>query len=204
MKSLSMSIPTSWSRIAARGAVLAALAGVGLATAVHAQGTDHNAAHGAGTAHAKHAHPAAHGHGGLHAVHARMHGGDGPGMAMRMGERMLDRVQATPEQRAQIRKIMESAQADLRAGRESGRAQREKLGELLAKPEIDAAAVEAARQQLVAQHDAASKRMTQALVDAGRVLTPEQREKLAVHGKQRREMMHRHHQERRALEAPKS
>jgi Spy/CpxP family protein refolding chaperone len=46
--------------------------------------------------------------------------------------------------------------------------------------------------------------MTQALVDAGRVLTPEQREKLAAHAKQRRDMMHRHHQERRALEAPKS
>ena len=199
-----LSFLTSWSRTAARVTVLAALTAAGLATAVHAQGTDHGAAHGAGPAQTERAQPAARGQAGPHAVHGRMHGGDGPGMEMRMGERMLDRVQATPEQRAQIRKIMESAQADLRAGRESGRAQREKMGELLAKPEIDAAAVEAARQQLVAQHDAASKRVTQALVDAGRVLTPEQREKLAALGKQRREMMQRHHQERRSLEAPKS
>ncbi len=200
MKSSSFS--SRWSRTAARVTVLAALAGAaaGLATAVHAQ----SAGPGASAAHATHGHSAGHGYGGMRAMHARMHGGDGAGMEMRMTERMLDRVQATPEQRAQVRKIMEAAQADLRSGREAGRASREKVAELLAKPEIDAAAVEAARQQLVAQHDAASKRMTQALVEAGRVLTPEQREKLAAHAKQRRDMMHRHHQEHRAHEAPKS
>lgn len=192
MKTLSPNASlTGFARTAASLVVLAAL---GVGTVAHAQG----AMHGAGHAHALH------GPGGMHAMHGRMHGGDGTGMEMRGFERMLDRVQATPEQRTQIRKIMESARADVRAGREAGRAERGKLAELLARPEIDAAAVEAARQQLVARHDAASKRMTQALVEAGRVLTPEQREKLAAQAQQRRDMMHRHHQERRALEAPKS
>jgi protein CpxP len=184
----------SFTRLARVAAGLAAVAALGLGTAAHAQG----AMHGAGHAHAPH------GPGGMQAVRGGMHGGGGAGMEMRGFERMLDRVQATPEQRAQIRKIMESAQADVRASHEAGRAQRGKMAELLARPEIDAAAVEAARQQLVARHDAASKRMTQALLEAGRVLTPEQREKLAAQAQQRREMMHRHHQERRALEAPKS
>ena len=183
-------------RTVGRVAALVAITGAafGLTTAAHAQGAMHGASHAS----------AMHGHGDMHARHARMHGGDGPGMEMRMAERMLDRVQATPEQRAQVRKIMEAARSDLLASREAGRAQREKVAELLARPEIDAAAVEAARQQLMVQHDASSKRMTQALVDAGRVLTPEQREKLSAQAKQRRDMMHRHHQERRALEAPKS
>ena len=191
MKTLSpVASLTGFARTAASLVVLAAL---GVGTAAHAQG----AMHGASLAHAPH------GPGGMHAMHGRMHG-QGAGMEMRGFERMLDRVQATPEQRAQIRKIMESARADVRASHEAGRAQRGKMAELLARPEIDAAAVEAARQQLVSQHDAVSKRMTQAMVEAGRVLTPEQREKLAAQAQQRREMMHRHHQERRALEAPKS
>ncbi len=137
-----------------------------------------------------------------HSAGSRMHGEGG--MPMRMAERTLDRVDATPEQRAQIRKIMESARTDLRAGHEAARGQRGKLAELLAQPQVDAAAVEALRKEMVARHDAASKRMTQAMLDAGSVLTPEQRQKLAAHTQQRREMMHRHHQERRALEAPKS
>lgn len=189
MKSLFPSI-----RLARTAASLAALITLGVGTAAHAQG----AMHGAGPGHAMQ------GPGGMHAAHGRMHGGDGAGMEMRGFERMLDRVQATPEQRAQIRKIMESARADLRAGGEASRAQRGKMAELLAQPQIDAAAVEAARQQQVARHDAASKRVTQAMVEAGRVLTPEQRQKLAAHTTQMHEMMQRHRHERRALEAPKS
>lgn len=182
-------------RAVGRLTVLLAIAGAafGLTTAAHAQGAMPGASH----------QPSMQGHGDMRAMHARMHGGDEGGMEMRMMERMLDRVQATPEQRAQVRKIMEAARADLRSVREAGRAHREKVAELLAKPEIDAVAVEAARQQLMTQQDAASKRMTQALVEAGRVLTPEQREKLAAHAKQHRDMMQRHHQERRGLEAPK-
>jgi hypothetical protein len=50
----------------------------------------------------------------------------------------------------------------------------------------------------------ASKRRLQAMVDAAKVLTPEQRKQLAERMSQRGDMMERHHRERRALEAPKS
>ena len=67
-----------------------------------------------------------------------------------------------------------------------------------------ARAVEQVRQKMLAQHDQASKRRMQAMVDAARVLTPEQRKQLAERMSQRRDMMERHQHERRALEAPKS
>jgi Spy/CpxP family protein refolding chaperone len=50
------------------------------------------------------------------------------------------------------------------------------------------------------QHDQSSRRWTQAMLDASAVLTPDQRKQLAERMKQRRELMQRHMQERRALE----
>jgi Spy/CpxP family protein refolding chaperone len=114
-------------------------------------------------------------------------------------------VKATPEQRAQIQKIMESARTDLQAQREAGKALRTQLMQAMAQPNIDANAVEQVRQRMMAQHDQVSKRRMQAMVDAARVLTPEQRRQLAERMAQRRSMMERHERERRALDAaPKS
>jgi Spy/CpxP family protein refolding chaperone len=75
---------------------------------------------------------------------------------------------------------------------------------LLTQPDIDPKAIEDLRAQAMARHDAASKRMTQAMVEASQVLTPAQRQQIAQHVEQRREMMRRHHDERRAHEAPRS
>ena len=75
---------------------------------------------------------------------------------------------------------------------------------LFAQPTVDAAAVEALRQQQLAMHDAASKRMTTAMLEISRVLTPEQRKQMADYMTQRSEMMQRHQRERQAVEAPKS
>lgn len=138
-----------------------------------------------------------------------MHHGAGPGMggpaaAMHLSERLLDEVNATPEQRAQIRQIMQGASTDMKARHESRRALRDQAMKLLAQPNVDAAALEALRQQMLAQHDQSSKRTMQAMIDASRVLTPEQRVKLADGMKQRRDMMQRHQRERSAMEAPKS
>lgn len=144
--------------------------------------------------------------GGRHGGHGPMMGADGmrgPGMAM--GERMLDRVKATPEQRSQIHQIMDTARKDLQAQHEAGRALRDQQMQLFTQPNVDANAAEALRQKQLAQHDQASKRMMQAMLDASRVLTPEQRAQLASDLKQRRDMMERHQRERRALDpAPKS
>lgn len=140
---------------------------------------------------------------GLSAAHAgpRGHGPaevgqmDGRGM-----ERMLDAVNATAEQRAQIRQIHETARADMRAQHETQRGLREQMRQLFTQPTVDANAVEALRQQMMAGHDRRSQRMTQAMVEASRVLTPEQRRQIGERMQRRSEMMRRHHEERRSLD----
>ena len=138
---------------------------------------------------------------------AGMHGGHGAGMGgmgMQMPERMLDQVNATPEQRTQIKQIMQAAATDMKAQHESGRALRDQAMQLFTQPNVDANAVEGLRQKMLSQHDQTSKRMMQAMLDSSKVLTPEQRLKLADMQKQRRDMMERHQRERNAMPAPKS
>ena len=116
--------------------------------------------------------------------------GGGPGMMGGMlHERALDAVNATAEQRTQIRQIMDAARTELRAQHDASRALRDQAVQLFTQPTVDARAAEALRQQMSAQHDQASKRMLQAMLDVSRVLTPEQRAKLAELHAQRRSMM---------------
>jgi len=72
--------------------------------------------------------------------------------------------------------------------------------ELFAQPTIDANAVEALRQKMLAEHDRTSKRITQAMLDSSQVLTPQQRAQLAEKMKARRDMMQRQMRERRELD----
>ncbi len=133
------------------------------------------------------------GHGG--------HGGHGMGMFDgRHAERMLDAVNATPDQRTQITQIMAAAKTDMAAQRDAGRKLHEQSQAAFAQPTVDARAVETLRQQMLAQHDLASKRMTQVMLDVSRVLTPEQRKTLADRMAQRRAMIERHQAERGAME----
>jgi Spy/CpxP family protein refolding chaperone len=101
-------------------------------------------------------------------------------------DRVLRGLDATEAQRAEITKIAQAAAVDLKGQREAGRALREKSAALFVAPVVDAAAVESLRQQMVAQHDATSRRMSQALVDVSKVLRPEQRVKLAERFKHHR------------------
>jgi protein CpxP len=107
-----------------------------------------------------------------------MGGPGGPGMGHRI-ERMLDQLDVTEAQRTQIKQITQLAEADLRAQHEAGRALREQALALMTAPTLDAAAAEALRQQMLARHDQSSRRMMQAMLDIGNVLTPAQRTKLA-------------------------
>jgi Spy/CpxP family protein refolding chaperone len=132
-----------------------------------------------------------------------MHGGPammGLPMHGRMLDRMLDSVSATADQRTQIKQIAVAAAADLKGQRDAGRALRQQAATLFAQPVVDAKAAEALRQQMLVQHDKASSRMLQAMLDVSRVLTPEQRKTLADRMAQRRDMMQRHWQERQQLE----
>lgn len=100
--------------------------------------------------------------------------------------RLLDQADASPAQRAQIKQIVDKAQADLKAMHEQGRSLHEQGLKIWAQPVLDAAAAEKLRQQMLAQHDQASKRLLQAMLDVGKVLTPEQRAKVA-------DLMQKHH-----------
>ena len=111
-------------------------------------------------------------------------------------EHMLEAVDATDAQRAQIKQIMQAARADLKGQMDAGRKLHEQGLALFTAPNIDAVAIEAVRQQAQAQREVASKRMSQAMIDAARVLTPEQRAKFAEKMKKRQARMMEHMQER--------
>lgn len=122
-------------------------------------------------------------------------GPDAEGMTMfggspRQLDRMLDGLNATDPQRAQIRQIAMAAAADLKTQRDAGHGLREKGMQLFTAPTVDAAAAEALRQQMSAQREQAGKRMLQAMIDVANVLTPEQRAKFGERMKERRAMMH--------------
>ena len=120
-----------------------------------------------------------------------MHGGDdgdrhhgmGPGMMFRGSpERigrgvdfMLDGLHPSDAQRSQIKQIAVQAAADLKAQAAAGAGLRRRGMEIFTAPTVDAVAAEQLRQQMLQQHDQISRRVTQAMLDIARVLTPEQR-----------------------------
>jgi Spy/CpxP family protein refolding chaperone len=116
-------------------------------------------------------------------------------------DHLLTSVKATDAQRAQIKQITQAAAADLKAQHEAGHKLHEQGMALFTQPTVDPVAAEALRQQMLAQHDQASKRVLQAMLDISKVLTPEQRQQLAERLKKRHEMMRRHHHERAELDA---
>ena len=123
--------------------------------------------------------------GGHHGMGGGMMMGGSPERMGRMVDRMLDGLNATDAQRSQIKQIVQAAAADLKSQRDAHRALRQQGMQIFTAPNVDANAAEALRQQMLAQHDQVSKRMTQAMVDISRVLTPEQKAKIAEHLQQR-------------------
>ena len=115
--------------------------------------------------------------------------GGSPEHMGRSVDHLLDGLGATDAQRTQIKQIAQAAAVDLKAQREGTRALRDKSREIFAAPTVDAAAAESVRQQLVVKHDENSRRMLQAMLDVSRVLTPEQRAKMAKRMKLRSDHM---------------
>ena len=90
----------------------------------------------------------------------------------------LDRVDATDEQREAVRTIVGHAFDDLSGAVGEHRALRREWLTELERPELDAAALEALRARHVALVDGKSRRALEAIVEAGTVLTAEQRAEL--------------------------
>ncbi len=108
-------------------------------------------------------------------MQARWGGGGGHGG---MG-RVLYQLDLTDEQEDKIFEIMDGVRGEVRPLMREFRDTREDLVEILSAETIDRQAVETLRTERVASLDDASKTMSEALLDAAEVLTPEQRAELA-------------------------
>lgn len=100
---------------------------------------------------------------------------------------MLADINASEAQQTRIADIVAATMKEMAPLREKHREARQSVMELLAKPNVDRAALEAIRAQEIQAADAMSKRFVQSLADVAEVLTPEQRAQLADKMKQRRE-----------------
>lgn len=112
------------------------------------------------------------------AAHPAAEGDDAgarPGFMARRLERVLERVGATPEQRAQVKTIWDGLRPQIKAVHEQRRAVRKQMMAAITAPSIDAGAVEKLRRETMTLADRASALMTQGLVATSQVLTPEQR-----------------------------
>lgn len=92
--------------------------------------------------------------------------------------RMLDRLDATPEQKEKVTAIVTKALADLEPIRNGRTAFRDDAAKLLKAEKVDRTELEKLRSKQLAQADTASKRITQAVADAADVLSPKQRAEL--------------------------
>lgn len=128
--------------------------------------------------------------------HAQPFGRHGGGPGMEGGphmEHMLELVDASDAQRAQIKQIMDAARADIKPQRDTLQQLHQQGMALLTAPTVDANAVEALRVQSQAPREQIGRRMSQALVAAANVLTPEQRSKLGARmAKMQSRMAERH------------
>jgi Spy/CpxP family protein refolding chaperone len=123
---------------------------------------------------------------GLH--HIAWHGGGfmrGPltaaqieDRADRMVRHVAIEVDATAEQQDKLRAVVKAAVKDIVPMREKVHAARAQARTLLTEPTINRAEIERLRADQIALADAFSKRVAQALGDAGEVLTVEQRKKI--------------------------
>ena len=88
----------------------------------------------------------------------------------------LSKTDATAEQKKKVAEILQSAMKDMKPFRDQRVENRKALEAAMQAPTLDAARIEQLRAEQVKIADASSKRFTQALVDAGNVLSPAQRQ----------------------------
>jgi periplasmic protein CpxP/Spy len=99
--------------------------------------------------------------------------------ADRMIRHLAIEIDATTEQQDKLRAVVGGAVHDLLPMREKLLAARATARDLLTQQTIDRGTIEKFRADQIAVHDAASKRLVQAVADAAEILAPEQRRKLS-------------------------
>ena len=101
---------------------------------------------------------------------------------------VLGRAGANPEQRQKVATIIKATLKEVPEFRRANLEARQKLVELMKADKIDRVALERLRAERVQAVELASKKMTQALADAGDILTAEQRRELVSLMEKRRAM----------------
>lgn len=96
-------------------------------------------------------------------------------------DRMLDKVDASDGQRAEVAGIVQEAVAELKELRGLYLETRQALITTLGEETVDRQALEELRQQRLETMDQVSRRLVTALADVAEVLTPEQRRTLVEH-----------------------
>jgi periplasmic protein CpxP/Spy len=94
-------------------------------------------------------------------------------------DKMLDQVNATDSQRTAIKAIFERMFTEMQPIHQQHKSLHERLVNALTADTVDRAAVENLRKQIPTLADQASQVFTKALLDAGDVLNPAQRQSLA-------------------------
>ena len=92
---------------------------------------------------------------------------------------LLSRIEASDEQRQQVKAIVQGAVQDLAPMCEQHHQHKQTMLQVLTQPTIDRAALGDIRHTELQLAETASERMLTALADVAEVLTPEQRTKLA-------------------------
>ena len=108
-------------------------------------------------------------------------------------DRALSGTDATAEQKKKVADVVGQAFKDLRPMHDQRVQNRKAMQEALQAPTIDPAKIEAIRAEQMKLSDTSSKRFTQALTDAGKVLTVQQRQAFFKNWSDRE---HRHHGKR--------
>ncbi|MEW6364386.1 MAG: Spy/CpxP family protein refolding chaperone [Acidobacteriota bacterium] len=120
--------------------------------------------------------------------HRGFHGEFDPEMARRhaemVAEFLLWKVDATDDQRAEVKAILNAAINDLEPLARQHRANRERGLELFAKPTVDRIALDDLRKDGMKLADQASQRVVTAIADMADVLTAEQRAELVEMARQ--------------------
>lgn len=116
-------------------------------------------------------------HGGHHGWH---HGGeksveDVKDRAHSASEHVLNRVDATPEQVAQVKVVLDGLIEELYPLRAQKQSQRDVLVSALSGESVDVQALEAARLTMLDLAETASTELLQATTEIGEILDPEQR-----------------------------
>lgn len=96
-----------------------------------------------------------------------------------MAERMLDRIDATPEQRTQVKATLQTSIDELLKLRDQHHANREATLAALTQPTVDRAELERVRSAEMQLAERASATLMATLADIAEALDPEQRKKIS-------------------------